>query len=57
VARGHQLIRDCLVIHTLVGQQEGCRSLGHALLCLPSPEQGLALLPLFNTQLDRILWT
>jgi hypothetical protein len=50
------MIRDLLVVHALIAQQDGRRSLGHPLLRLPSPEQRLNLLPLFNPQLYLILW-
>jgi hypothetical protein len=45
------VLRDRLVVHAGIGQQDGCRSLGHPLLRLASPEQRLDLLPLFNAQL------
>jgi hypothetical protein len=51
------VLRDRLVVHAIIGQQNGRRSLGHPLLRLPCPEQRLDLLPLCNTQLYRILWT
>ena len=47
MARGLQVIRDLLVIHAHIGQQDGRRSLGHPLLRLSSPEQRFDLLPLF----------
>jgi hypothetical protein len=54
MARGLQVIRDLLVVPAGISQQDGCRSLGHPLLRLASPEQRLELLPLFNAQLYRI---
>jgi hypothetical protein len=57
MARGLQVLRDLLVVHAIIGQQDGRRALGQPLLCLPSPEQRFDLLPLFNAQLYRILWT
>jgi hypothetical protein len=57
MARGCQVLRDLLVVHAIIGQQDGRRSLGHPLLRLPGPEQRLDLLPLFDAQLYRILWT
>jgi hypothetical protein len=51
------VLRDRLVIPAIIGQQDGRRALGHPLLRLPSPEQRLDLLPLFNAQLYRILRT
>jgi hypothetical protein len=48
MARVLQLLRDLLVVHAIIGQQDGRRSLGHPLLRLSSPEQRLDLLPLFT---------
>jgi hypothetical protein len=48
LARGLQVLRDLLVVHAIIGQQDGRRSFGHPLLRLSSPKQRLDLLPLFN---------
>jgi hypothetical protein len=50
------VLRDLLVVHARIGQQDGRRALGQPRLRLPSPEQRFDLLPLFNAQLYRILW-
>jgi hypothetical protein len=57
IARGRQLIRDLLVLQAIISQQDCCRPQGHALLCLPRSEHRFELLPLFQTQLYRILWS
>jgi hypothetical protein len=46
-----------LVLPAFVGEQHRRRPPGHPLWSLPSPEQRRELLPFFNTQLYRILWT